>query len=72
MRSVADLLRQDTRARVLDLPMMTRLEIALRLGDDDVVLYAAHAHVDPDEARRRLRAQREHGRRPSRAARLVR
>lgn len=69
MRSVADQLRRDTQGRILDLPVMARIELSLQLGDDDVALYAAHAHLDLDEARRRLRAQRAHGRTISRAAR---
>jgi hypothetical protein len=70
MRSVADQLRRETHARVLDLPLMERIALSLRLGDEDVALYAAHANLDRAEARRRLRAQRAHGRRDSRAARL--
>ena len=70
MRSVADQLRRQTAARVLDLPILARIELSLQLGDDDVTLCAAHAQLGRDEARRRLRAQRAHGRRLSRAARL--
>jgi hypothetical protein len=70
MRSVADQLRLETHARVLALPIMTRMALSLRLGDEDVTLYAAHANLDRDEARRRLRAQRAHGRIESRVARL--
>lgn len=70
MRSVADELHRDTQARVLALPMMARIELALQLGDEDAALYAAHARLAPDEARRRLRAQRANGRPISRAARL--
>jgi hypothetical protein len=69
MRSVADQLREDTRARVLALPLMARIATALQLGDDDVALYAAHAGVGVDEARRRLCTQRAHGRRSSQSAR---
>jgi hypothetical protein len=70
MRSVADELRRNTHARVLALPMMARIELALQLGDEDAALYAAHAHLEAGEARRRLRAQRANGRAISRAARL--
>lgn len=70
MRSVADQLRLKTHARVLDLPVMARIALSLRLGDEDVALYATHANLDRDEARRRLRAQRGYGRTQSRVARL--
>jgi hypothetical protein len=70
MRSVADQLRLETRARVLDLPVMARIALSLRLGDEDVALYSAHVNLDPHEARRRLHAQRAHGRRDARVARL--
>lgn len=70
MRSVADQLRLATHARVLNLPVMARIALSLRLGDEDVAVYATHANLDRDEARRRLRAQRAYGRRDSRVARL--
>ena len=69
MRAVADQLRRDTHACALALPVMARIELSLQLGDDDVALYAAHAQLDLDEARRRLRAQRVLGRTISRVAR---
>jgi len=70
MRSVADQLRLDTQAQVRALPVMARIALSLRLGDEDVALYAAHMNLDPHEARRRLHAQRARGRRDSRVARL--
>lgn len=69
MRSVADQLHLETHARVRNLPVMARIALSLRLGDEDVALYATHANLDRDEARRRLRAQRAYGRRDSRVAR---
>jgi hypothetical protein len=69
VKSVADQLRGDTRARVLRLPMAARIELSLQLGDDDVASYAAYAGLELDEARRRLRTRRAHGRAFSRAAR---
>ena len=70
MKSVADQLRAETRARVLDLPIAARIALALHLGDEDAALYATHAGLPIDEARRRLRTQRAHGRVFSLAARL--
>jgi len=70
MKSVADELRAETRARVLGLPVAARIALALQLGDEDAALYAAHAGLEIDEARRRLHTQRAHGRAFSHAARL--
>ena len=69
MKSVADQLRRDTRARVLDLPIAARIELSLQLGDDDAAMYAAHTGLAIEEARRRLHLQRAHGRACSLAAR---
>ena len=68
MRSVADQLRLEPQALVLDMPVMARIALALRLGDEDASLFATHANIDEDEAGARLLARRAHGRRPSRAA----
>ena len=65
MRSVADQLRQQTVARVLALPVAARVELALSLGDDDLELFARTNGLARDEALRRLKAQRQIGRRPS-------
>lgn len=65
MRSVADGLRLETLERVLALPVVDRIALALSLGDDDVTLFVRTSGLDRDEARRRLRARRAHGRRPS-------
>lgn len=68
MRSVADDLRLRTIARVLDLPVAARVELALSLGDDDLALFVRTSGLGRDEALRRLRAQRARGRVPSGAA----
>jgi hypothetical protein len=38
------------------------VELALSLGDDDLDLFMRVSGLDRDEARRRLRAQRQRGR----------
>jgi hypothetical protein len=68
MRSVADDLRRRTIAQVLDLTPAARIELALSLGDDDLDLFVRTSGLDRDEARRRLRAQRQIGRARSMAA----
>jgi hypothetical protein len=72
MRSVADDLRRRTIADVLDLTPAARVELALALGDDDLDLFVRTSGLDRDEARRRLRAQRQVGRPPSLAGTLPR
>ncbi len=64
-RSVADALRRRTLAEVLELTPAARIELALALGDDDLDLFARTNGLGRDEARRRLRAQRQVGRAPS-------
>jgi hypothetical protein len=68
VRSVADDLRLKTIARVLDMPIAARLQLALALGDDDLDVFVRTSGMGRDEARRRLRAQRARGRVPSGAA----
>ena len=67
MRSVADDLRASTRARVLQLPVPERVQLALALGDDDLALFSlcGSSGLDRAEALRRLRARRATGRGPS-------
>lgn len=67
MRSMDDLRRQ-TIARVLDMPMAARIGLALSLGDDDLARFERTSGLPREEARRRLRQQRESGRTASRAA----
>ena len=65
VRSVADDMRRRTLAQVLELTTAARIELALSLGDDDLDLFVRTNSLDRDEARRRLRAQRQAGRAPS-------
>ncbi|HWI19777.1 MAG TPA: hypothetical protein VNT81_18620 [Vicinamibacterales bacterium] len=68
MKSVADALRLDTVDRVLRLPVLARIELALKLGDDDVALYAKSSRQSLAVARRKLEAQRRRGRTHSQSA----
>ena len=43
-----------------------RLALALRLGDDDLELFAKARNIDRESASARLRSGRQNGRRPSR------
>ena len=65
---MADDLRLRTIARVLEMPVAARMQLALALGDDDLDLFVRTSGLEPDEARRRLRAQRARGRVQSDAA----
>jgi len=65
MRSVADELRQRTREATEGLSPAERVDLALRLGDEDLELFCRAQNVDRVEALRRLRTQRQKGRRPS-------
>jgi hypothetical protein len=65
MQSVADVLRQRTREDARRLTPGERIALALSLGDGDARLFAAARGVSVDEARRLLRARRQHGRRRS-------
>lgn len=68
MSSVADGLRRDTYVRVMALTAAERIALSLSLGDEDVARYARYAGIDPERARRHLRAQHRWARRPSAAA----
>ncbi len=71
MRSAtAATLRRDTRERSLALQPLERVELARRLGQEDAARYASVHGVTLDEARRRLRAAGQLGRRSSCASRL--
>jgi hypothetical protein len=65
---VADDLRARTAARVLALSPHARVELALWLGDEDLAAFCRAHDVAPPAAMRQLRAQRQHGRTPSRCA----
>jgi hypothetical protein len=67
MRSrVAEDLRDDTRARVLELSVDERIELAFRLGEEELENFASARGLDRDTALRILRRQRRAGRRYSR------
>ncbi|HSN90806.1 MAG TPA: hypothetical protein VLS93_06230 [Anaeromyxobacteraceae bacterium] len=68
MRSVADEIRDEGRRRERALSPAERIELALRLGEEDVEMYRTANGVTREEARLRLRRQRQVGRRPSRCA----
>lgn len=72
MRSVADEVRRQTHARVLALPVLARVELALALGDDDLDLFMRTNGLGREEALLRLRAQRQAGRTPCITGRLPR
>ena len=63
--SVADQLREDNRRRLLRLTPAERIALALRLGEEDIHLYAAAHDVSRFEARARLRRTRHFGRQRS-------
>jgi hypothetical protein len=65
MRSVADDLRLDSAHRLSHLSVVERIDLALRLGDEDVVFYCAAQGVSDAEARRVLARARAVGRVPS-------
>ena len=70
MASVADGLRDDTRARVLAMPVAERIALCLALGDEDVERYSQYAGLPSDVARRQLQRRHAEGRHPSRSAAL--
>jgi hypothetical protein len=65
MKSVADELRRELTQRSQSLTVEERIELSLRLGDDDVALFAAAERISPEEARSRLQKRRQLGRRTS-------
>jgi hypothetical protein len=68
MRSVADDFRSESRRDLARLTPAERVELSLRLGDDDVALLRAARDIRDDEARRLIARSRQHGRVPSAAA----
>lgn len=68
MSSVADDLRRRNARLVLDMPVDSRILLALSLGDDDLAIFARTNGLDRREAAARLRGQRARGRRVSVAA----
>ena len=65
MKSVADELRRELTLRSQSSTAEERIELSLRLGDDDVALFAAAESIAPEEARSRLQKRRQLGRRTS-------
>jgi hypothetical protein len=65
MASVADVLRNELADRVRAMSPEERLDLALRLGEDDLAAYAASRKIEHSEARRVLRRARRAGRQPS-------
>ena len=68
MKSVADALRERTREQVRTMAASERIEMALRLGDEDLHRFRAASGLGRQEALARLRAQRQRGRVPSACA----
>ena len=67
MSDVAKRLQAELRERITRLSPTERLELALRLGERDVQLYAKARCVNRETALEVLRAARRRGRRPSRS-----
>ena len=65
MRSVADQLREDTRTRVASLDLETRIDLAFRLGEDDLAAVIRMHGLSRDEARQMFARARSAGRLPS-------
>ncbi|MDP3719514.1 MAG: hypothetical protein Q8T13_17265 [Acidobacteriota bacterium] len=68
MSVLANYLRERTADDVRQMEPAARLDLALRLGDDDLALYCEAAGIDLDEGRKRVMRQRQSGRRPSASA----
>ena len=68
MRSVADEMRREARRRLSGLSPRQRLELSERLAADDLDLFRRVHGLSLEEARSRLDARREAGRRPSAVA----
>ena len=65
MKSVADELRQKTRAAVSQLSFDERLALAFELGDADLEIFCAAQGLDRRTAIRLLERRRQASRRPS-------
>lgn len=66
MTSVADELREAQRQELRRMTVSERLALALRLGDDDLELFAKARNIDRESGSALLRRGRQNGRRPSR------
>jgi hypothetical protein len=69
MRSVADDLREERRRAVLAMEPLSRIELALRLGDEDTRIFATARCIPEADARRELARRRQSGRRESKSKR---
>lgn len=65
MRSVADELRQRDRESVRALSAQERIELALKLGDEDIAAFCEAQGVDRATGIQRLQRRRQAGRTPS-------
>ncbi|MGH9203347.1 MAG: hypothetical protein ACRD2A_19135 [Vicinamibacterales bacterium] len=72
MSALAAYLRERTAEDVRRLELSARIRLALQLGDDDLRLYCAANGTSIEEARRRLTAARQVGRRASSSAAIGR
>lgn len=68
MSALAAFLRDRALKDVQELDVSQRIRLALSLGDDDLRIYCAASGVDAAEARRRIVATRQIGRRYSASA----
>ncbi|MFL6197109.1 MAG: hypothetical protein ACJ75H_23185 [Thermoanaerobaculia bacterium] len=65
MRSVADELRERDRAAIRRLSPQERIELALKLGDEDLATFCQAQGVDRETGLRILQRRRQAGRTPS-------
>lgn len=65
MKSVADELRNRDREAIQQLSVDERIELALKLGDEDLALFCRYQGVDRETGLRLLQRRRQAGRRPS-------
>lgn len=65
MKSVADELRKRDREAILKLTVEERMELAFKLGEEDLALFCQHQGVDRETGIRLLQQRRQAGRRPS-------
>lgn len=68
MRSIADDLRTESRRDIARRSPTERIELAFRLGEDDVAILCAAQRVLPEEAKRLIARSRGAGRIPSAVA----
>ena len=66
MRSVADDLRREQRAKILAMTPAERIAMVQSAAEEGIALFAAGQHLTREEAVRRIRASRQRGRRFSR------